>query len=86
MLISILQGAYPLLHDDIMFVDGVKQYMFVALSLNGVSPLAVIFQLAIDAFIIILTTQRTHYKIQLQIFLKDILCNILELPSRSDMR
>jgi Sec7-like guanine-nucleotide exchange factor len=85
MLLLLLQRAGPLMKRDALFVSVLRQYVCVSLSKNGVSPLASVFQLALDVFYVLFNDFRENLKLQLEIFLKDILLNMLELSSRLDL-
>ena len=114
--LAILQNAGPWFKQDPLFIDGIKQYLCVALSKNGVSHVPEVFELALAIFMMLLTRFKQastvvvvvgsaawpygarccpmlqiwylthplspslpqHLKMQIEVFLKDILFSMLE--------
>ncbi|QQP48818.1 Uncharacterized protein FKW44_009248, partial [Caligus rogercresseyi] len=83
LLLSILQNGGETFTSDHIFISVLKQYLCVALSVNGVSIISEVFQLSITLFISILTKYRKYLKSQIEIFFKEICLNILEAASSS---
>nr|XP_009862113.1 brefeldin A-inhibited guanine nucleotide-exchange protein 1 isoform X1 [Ciona intestinalis] len=80
---SILQSAGPVFKDNDMFINAIKQYLCVALSKNGVSSVPDVFHLSLEIFVKLLENFKTHLKVQIQVFFKEIFLNILESSSSS---
>ena len=55
----------------------------VALSKNGVSPVPGVFQISLSIFLILISSFKSHLKMQIEVFFKDIFLSILESPSSS---
>ncbi|CAB4064356.1 ARFGEF [Lepeophtheirus salmonis] len=83
LLLSILQNGGETFTSDHIFISVLKQYLCVALSVNGVSIISEVFELSIAIFISILTQYRKYLKSQIEIFFKEICLNILEAASSS---
>ncbi|XP_022248093.1 brefeldin A-inhibited guanine nucleotide-exchange protein 1-like isoform X1 [Limulus polyphemus] len=83
LLLSILQNAGPVFRSNEMFITAIKQYLCVALSKNGVSSVAEVFELSLAIFLALLQNFKTHLKMQIEVFFKEIFLNILETPSSS---
>ncbi|EDQ86494.1 uncharacterized protein MONBRDRAFT_33770 [Monosiga brevicollis MX1] len=76
--LAILQSAGDWFRQDPLFIDGIKQYLCVALSKNGVSHVPEVFELALAIFMMLLTKFKQYLKMQIEVFLKDILFSMLE--------
>lgn len=83
LLLSILQNAGPVFRSNDMFVNAIKQYLCVALSKNGVSSVPEVFEISVTIFLALLQNFKTHLKMQIEVFFKEIFLNILETPSSS---
>ncbi|CAK8690782.1 unnamed protein product [Clavelina lepadiformis] len=83
LLLSILQTAGPVFKNNDMFINAIKQYLCVALSKNGVSSISEVFHLSLEIFVKLLENFKTHLKMQIQVFFKEIFLNILESSSSS---
>lgn len=83
LLLSILQNAGPVFRSNDMFINAIKQYLCVALSKNGVSSVPEVFELSLAIFLALLQNFKTHLKMQIEVFFKEIFLNILETPSSS---
>eukprot|EP00118_Oscarella_pearsei_P005377 m.24672 g.24672 ORF g.24672 m.24672 type:complete len:1794 (+) comp28667_c0_seq1:116-5497(+) len=83
MLLSILQSAGPVFKTNDVFVCAIKQYLCVALSKNGVSPVPHVFELSLAIFLELLKSFKAHLKMQIEVFFKEIFLNILESPTSS---
>lgn len=83
LLLSILQSAGPVFRSNAMFIAAIKQYLCVALSKNGVSPVPEVFELSLSIFLALLDKFKTHLKMQIEVFLKEIFLNILETATSS---
>jgi len=81
--LGLLQNGGPVFRSDEMFVSAIKSYLCVALSQNGVSNIAEVFELSLALFISLLTSYRLNLKPQIEIFFKEICLNILEAASSS---
>lgn len=83
LLLSILQNAGPVFRSNEMFIMAIKQYLCVALSQNGVSPVKEVFELSLSIFVALLSNFKVHLKKQIEVFFKEIFLNILEASTSS---
>lgn len=83
LLLSILQNAGPVFRSNEMFIMAIKQYLCVALSQNGVSPVKDVFELSLSIFVTLLSNFKVHLKKQIEVFFKEIFLNILEATTSS---
>ncbi|XP_077592066.1 brefeldin A-inhibited guanine nucleotide-exchange protein 1 isoform X2 [Stigmatopora nigra] len=83
LLLSILQNAGPIFKTNEMFINAIKQYLCVALSKNGVSSVPEVFDLSLSIFLTLLSHFKTHLKMQIEVFFKEIFLYILETSTSS---
>lgn len=83
LLLSVIQNAGPVLRNNPVFINAIKQYLCVALSKNGVSTVPDVFQLSVTIFLSLLEKFKTHLKMQVEVFFREILLGILESQSAS---
>ncbi|XP_070554844.1 brefeldin A-inhibited guanine nucleotide-exchange protein 1-like isoform X2 [Ptychodera flava] len=83
LLLSVLQNAGTVFRTNEMFINAIKQYLCVALSKNGVSSVPEVFELSLAIFLTLLSNFKTHLKMQIEVFFKEIFLNILETSSSS---
>ncbi|XP_067108829.1 brefeldin A-inhibited guanine nucleotide-exchange protein 1-like [Osmerus mordax] len=83
LLMSILQNAGPIFKTNEMFINAIKQYLCVALSKNGVSSVPEVFELSLSIFLTLLSHFKTHLKMQIEVFFKEIFLYILETSTSS---
>ncbi|XP_071512604.1 brefeldin A-inhibited guanine nucleotide-exchange protein 1 isoform X2 [Panulirus ornatus] len=83
MLLSIVQNAGRVFRSNDTFITAIKQYLCVALSKNGVSPIPEVFHLSLAIFVALLSNFKAHLKKQIEVFFKEIFLNILEAGSSS---
>ncbi|KAK8729377.1 hypothetical protein OTU49_008796 [Cherax quadricarinatus] len=83
MLLSIVQNAGRVFRSNDTFITAIKQYLCVALSKNGVSPIPDVFHLSLAIFVALLSNFKAHLKMQIEVFFKEIFLNILEAGSSS---
>lgn len=83
LMLSCLQNAGPVFCSHEMFVTAIKQYLCVALSKNGVSSVPAVFELSLAIFLTLLSSFKTHLKMQIEVFFKEIFLNILETSTSS---
>ncbi|XP_014046164.2 brefeldin A-inhibited guanine nucleotide-exchange protein 1 isoform X3 [Salmo salar] len=83
LLLSILQNAGPVFKTNEMFINAIKQYLCVALSKNGVSSVPEVFSLSLSIFLTLLSHFKTHLKMQIEVFFKEIFLYILETSTSS---
>uniref|UniRef100_A0A4W4GET8 SEC7 domain-containing protein n=1 Tax=Electrophorus electricus TaxID=8005 RepID=A0A4W4GET8_ELEEL len=83
LLLSILQNAGPIFKTNEMFTNAIKQYLCVALSKNGVSSVPEVFDLSLSIFLTLLSNFKTHLKMQIEVFFKEIFLYILETSTSS---
>jgi brefeldin A-inhibited guanine nucleotide-exchange protein len=81
LLLTILQNAGPVFQTHDMFVCAIKQYLCVALSKNGVSPIPRVFELSLAIFLQLLASFKVYLKMQIEVFFKEIFLNILDSSS-----
>jgi brefeldin A-inhibited guanine nucleotide-exchange protein len=67
LLLSIVQNAGRVFKGNAVFVTAIRQYLCVALSKNGVSPVPAVFQLALAIFLALLAHFKLHLKAQIQV-------------------
>ncbi|KAM6142771.1 LOW QUALITY PROTEIN: brefeldin A-inhibited guanine nucleotide-exchange protein 1 [Phoenicopterus ruber ruber] len=82
LLLSILQNAGPVFRTNEMFINAIKQFC-VALSKNGVSSVPEVFELSLSIFLTLLSNFKTHLKMQIEVFFKEIFLYILETSTSS---
>ena len=56
----------------------IKQYLCVSLSNNSVSPITEVFELSLSIFVALLSNFKSHLKVQIEVFFREIFLNILE--------
>jgi brefeldin A-inhibited guanine nucleotide-exchange protein len=78
LLLVIMQNAGPAFQSHESFVSGVKQYLCPSLLRNGVSAVPAVFELALALYLCLLAGFKTHLKLQLEVFFKDIFLPVLE--------
>ena len=78
LLLAVLQNAGPVFKSARLFVEVIKQYLCVALSKNGVSPVAEIFELSLNIFLALYANFKQHLKVQIEVFIREIFLTILE--------
>uniref|UniRef100_A0A674F2N5 SEC7 domain-containing protein n=1 Tax=Salmo trutta TaxID=8032 RepID=A0A674F2N5_SALTR len=83
LLLSILQNAGPVFKTNEMFINAIKQYLCVALSKNGASSVPEVFSLSLSIFLTLLSHFKTHLKMQIEVFFKEIFLYILETSTSS---
>ncbi|XP_050735041.1 brefeldin A-inhibited guanine nucleotide-exchange protein 1-like isoform X2 [Eriocheir sinensis] len=83
MLLSIVQNAGQVFRSNDTFITAIKQYLCVALSKNGVSPIPEVFHLSLAIFVALLSNFKAHLKVQIEVCFKEIFLNILEAGSSS---
>lgn len=67
MLLSIVQSAGPVFRSHDTFSTAIKQYLCVALSKNGVSPIPEVFHLSLAIFVALLSNFKAHLKMQIEV-------------------
>ncbi|XP_074598871.1 ADP ribosylation factor guanine nucleotide exchange factor Sec71 isoform X2 [Brevipalpus obovatus] len=83
LILSILQNPGPVFQSSDLFAIAIKQYLCVALSKNGVSNVPEVFELSLAIFSVLLKNFKTHLKMQIEVFFKEIFLNILETSTSS---
>uniref|UniRef100_A0A5S6Q9P9 SEC7 domain-containing protein n=1 Tax=Trichuris muris TaxID=70415 RepID=A0A5S6Q9P9_TRIMR len=83
LLLAVLQNAGPVFRSSEVFILAIKQYLCVALSKNGVSSVLEVFEVSLAIFLVLLENFKTHLKVQIEVFFREILLNILETFSSS---
>ncbi|KAJ8267917.1 hypothetical protein COCON_G00130890 [Conger conger] len=83
LLLSVLQNAGPVFKTNEMFINAIKQYLCVALSKNGVSSVPEVFDLSLSIFLTLLSNFKTHLKMQIEVFFREIFLYILETSTSS---
>ena len=67
LLLSIVPNSGPVFRTDEVFIGGVKQYLCVALSKNGVSHFPEVFELSLSIFLTLLASFKSHLKMQIEV-------------------
>lgn len=67
MLLSIVQNAGQVFRSNDTFITAIKQYLCVALSKNGVSPIPEVFHLSLAIFVALLSNFKAHLKVQIEV-------------------
>lgn len=67
LILSVLENAGPVFRTNELFVDAIKQYLCVALSKNGVSSIAQVFELSLSIFLTLLQSFKFHLKMQIEV-------------------
>ncbi len=67
LLLSILQNSGPVFRTDEIFITAIKQYLCVTLSKNGVSSIPQVFELSLSIFLSMLSSFKTHLKMQIEV-------------------
>lgn len=67
MLLSIVQNAGQVFRSNETFITAIKQYLCVALSKNGVSPIPEVFHLSLAIFVALLSNFKAHLKVQIEV-------------------
>lgn len=83
LLLACLQNAGEVFKKSDMFISAIKQYLCVALSKNGVSSIPQVFELSLSLFLKLLSDFKTHLKMQIEVFFREIFLNILETSTSS---
>lgn len=83
LLLGILQHAGPCLQTHESYIAAIKQYLCPSLLNNGVSPVPQVFELTLAVYLCLLASFKTHLKVQLEVFFKDIFLPILETSASS---
>lgn len=83
LLLACLQNAGQVFKTNEMFISAIKQYLCVALSKNGVSSIPQVFEISLSLFLTLLSDFKTHLKMQIEVFFREIFLNILETSSSS---
>lgn len=78
LLFSVLQDPGTAFRSNEIFITAIKQYLCVALSVNGVSIVPEVFELSLSIFLALLTHFKQHLKNQIEVFFKDVLLAVLE--------
>lgn len=78
-----LQSAGVVFRFHPMFIDAIKKYLCVSLSKNGVSSSPEVFRFSLLLFLELLKKFKSHLKMQIEVFFRDIFLNILESSSTS---
>lgn len=83
LILTILQNSGPVLKSSEIFLAAIKQCLCVALSKNGLSNNNEILNLSLSIFMCLLKDFKIHLKMQIEVFFKEIIINMIESPSSS---
>ena len=83
LILAVLQNAGPVFRSTRLFIEVIKQYLCVALSKNGVSPIPEIFEMSLNIFLALYSNFKQHLKVQIEVFIREIFLTILESPMSS---
>lgn len=67
LLLSVLQNAGPVFKTNEIFIVAIKQYLCVALSKNGVSPVPEVFEISLAIFLALIENFKVHLKMQIEV-------------------
>ena len=67
LLLSILKNSDPVFRMDEVFISAIRQYFCVTLSKNGVSNVLQVFELCLSIFLTLLSSFKTHLKMQIEV-------------------
>uniref|UniRef100_A0A915I2T7 SEC7 domain-containing protein n=1 Tax=Romanomermis culicivorax TaxID=13658 RepID=A0A915I2T7_ROMCU len=81
LLLAVLQNAGITFKTHEIFIVAIKQYLCVALSKNGVSSVPEVFEISLSIFLTLIENFKTHLKVQIEVFFREIFLNILETVS-----
>eukprot|EP00047_Mylnosiga_fluctuans_P017396 m.61060 g.61060 ORF g.61060 m.61060 type:complete len:1686 (-) comp7058_c0_seq3:111-5168(-) len=79
----ILDIGGPVFSSDPLFIELVRQFLCASLMKNGASPVVDVFERALGIFLLLLARYKVHVKSQIEVFFKEILLNVLEIPTSS---
>jgi Sec7-like guanine-nucleotide exchange factor len=83
MILSILQNSGPVFRTCEQFRGLIRQQLCLSLSKNGASAVPAVFELSLAIFTLLLSAFKTHLKMQIEVFLKEIFLHILETSMSS---
>lgn len=67
LLLAVLQNAGQVFKNNEIFIVAIKQYLCVALSKNGVSPIPDVFEISLAIFLSLMEHFKTHLKVQVEV-------------------
>lgn len=83
LILAALQQAGPVFRNHHVFTLAIKQYLCVSLSKNGVSSIPEVFELSLAIIVALLNSFKAHLKMQIEVFFREIILNILETTTSS---
>ena len=83
MILIVLDNSGPVFRTDPTFIKIVREYLCQSLSINVISPLLEVFELAITIFLVVVGLFKIYLKAQIEVFFKEIIFKILESHTSS---
>ena len=83
MILIVLDNSGPVFRTDPTFIKIVREYLCQSLSINVISPLLEVFELAITIFLVVVGLFKIYLKAQIEVFFKEIIFRILESHTSS---
>jgi brefeldin A-inhibited guanine nucleotide-exchange protein len=62
-----------------------SRFLCASLMKNGASHVVEVFERSLNIFLVLLSRFKVHVKSQIEVFFKEILLNVLEIPSRQEL-
>ncbi|KAI6649677.1 Brefeldin A-inhibited guanine nucleotide-exchange protein 1 [Oopsacas minuta] len=83
MILIVLDNSGPVFRTDPTFIKIVREYLCQSLSINVISPVLEVFELAITIFLVVVGLFKIYLKAQIEVFFKEIIFNILDSHTSS---
>lgn len=83
MILIVLDNSGPVFRTDPTFIKIVREYLCQSLSINVISPVLEVFELAITVFLVVVGLFKIYLKAQIEVFFKEIIFNILDSHTSS---
>ena len=83
MILIVLDNSGPVFRTDPTFIKIVREYLCQSLSINVISPVLEVFELAITIFLVVVGLFKVYLKAQIEVFFREIIFRILESHSSS---
>ena len=83
MILIVLDNSGPVFRTDSTIIKIVREYLCQSLSINVISPVLEVFELAITIFLVVVGLFKTFLKAQIEVFFNEIIFNILDSQTSS---
>ena len=83
MILIVLDNSGPVFRTDPTFIKIVREYLCQSLSINVISPVLEVFELAITIFLVVVGLFKVYLKAQIEVFFREIIFRILESHTSS---